>query len=321
MIVSAVIIEQLDISGHLRSFRMKSDDSEQLTIAFAGEFDEPHMGPFHFLEDKQEQNFEAGFAQCSVRKLTLDRFKQIDNGYEFKTSWRRITTQRQELSYYALSLPPNTIPTLVCFSDPRSNREFKKSVGKDLQRNCFVLYLECRSSFGSFDFDLHTRFSNPTETFSVAEYSDKTTIECYAMPSAYEFPLRDEVRGKVQNFFMPPEYAGDVYIIQQAGAVGPNARAQDVSLEHIGTLISKDIDLQTLAVELADLQEIAKKQGDHKEKQREFGSLASAEEAAKERNGIGVVEHLRIAGKWGLNIANGAGCSLAATAIAKAIGL
>ena len=93
MIVHAVIVEQLDIDGNLRSFRMKSDHGEQLTIAFAGEFDGPRAGPFHFLEDKHEQYFETGFAECSARKLASNRFKRTDDRYEFTTSWRGIPTQ------------------------------------------------------------------------------------------------------------------------------------------------------------------------------------------------------------------------------------
>ena len=321
MIVSAVIVEQLDIDGHLRTFRMKSDHSDQLTIAFAGEYDEPRTGPFHFLEDKHEKNFEAGFAECSARKLTPDHYRSIDNGYEFKTFWRGIPTQRQETSYYALSLPANTIPTQVRFCDPRSNRDFRKGVGRDLQRNCFVLYLECRSSYGSFDFDLHTQFSTPTEKFLLAEYSDENTTEYYAQPPAYEHQLRNEERCRVQNFFLPREHVGDVFITHQAGAVGPNARAQEISLEQRETLISKQIDLRALAQELDALYQVAKRQEDWQGKQEELASLADAAKAASAGDGIGVVEHLRKAGRWTFDLANGVGSSVAATAISKAIGL
>ncbi len=232
MIVSALIVEQLDIDGHLRSFRMNSDQSRQLTVAFADEYDEPRNGPFHFLEEKHEQQFETGFANCSVRMLTSDRFHKTQDGYEFKTYWRGIPTQKTKTSYYALSLPENTIPTLIRFNDPRSNLEFQKSVGKDLRRNCFVLYLECRSAYGSFDFDLHTQFSAPTEGFQAAEYNDDTTTDHYASPNEF-YQLSDEDRVRVQNFLSPREHVGDVYIIQQAGAVGPNANVQGVRLEQL----------------------------------------------------------------------------------------
>ncbi len=321
MIVSAVIVEQLDIDGHLRSFRMRPDHGKHLTIAFAGEYDESRTGPFHFLEHKNEQNFEAGFAECSTRRLALNRFRKIYNGYEFKTSWRGIITERQEISYYALSLPANTIPTLVRFSDPRSNHEFRKSVGKDLQRSCFVLYLECRSSFGSFDFDLQAQFTDPTEKFSVADYSDETTTEFYASPSSFEHYLRDEQRHKVQNFFFPQEYAGDVYLIQQAGAVGPGAKVHDATIEQIGVVSPKETDLQTLAQELDNLYQSAKRQEGVQKKERELEALGSAVKAANSGDSVGVVEHLRVAGRWALNLAKGVGSSVAAAAISKAIGL
>ena len=321
MIVSAVIVEQLDIDGYLRSFRLKPDHSEQLTIAFAGEYDMPRAGPFHFLEDEHEQKFEAGFAKCSARKLTSDNFKNMDNGFEFTTSWRGIPTQRQEISYYALSLPAYTIPNRIQFSDPRSSHEYSKSVGKDLQKCCFVLYLGCRSSYGSFDFDLHAQFSTPSKNFIEAEYSDETTTNHYDLPPRLEYYLNNEEAGRVQNFFLPREHGGDVYITQQAGAVGPNAIAQDVTLEQIGTLISKELDFRVLARELNDLYEFAKRQTEFQDKRSELSSLASAVESAKAGDGVGVVNHLRRAGQWTFNLANAVGSSVAATAISKAIGL
>ena len=250
--------------------------------------------------------------------LTPDRFHRTQDGYEFKTSWHGIPTQRFEISYYALSLPENTIPKLIRFDDPRSNREFRKSVGKDLRRNCFVVYLECRSSHGSFDFDLHAQFSAPTESFWAAEYSDSTTTGHYASPPEFG-QLSEEDRVRVQNFFLPREHAGDVYITQQAGAVGPNANVQGVRLEQFGQLNAMEIDLPELAQQLAELLRIAGEQEGDLAEQKD--SLACAKLAAQSGDSASVEGHLRKAGHWALDLANAAGATIAAAAISAAIGL
>ncbi len=307
MFLSSLIVEQLDIDGYLRTFRMQPDREKKLTVAFAGEYNETITGPFHFLEDRHRLEFEAGFAECSARKLTSYRFEKIGDGYRFKTSWRGIPSLRGETSYYALSLPENTIPELVRFCDPRSKRDFNKSVERDSRRNCFVLYLECRSSSGSFDFDLYARFSAPTETFSLAEYSDEWTVEHYARVDTYEYDLQGDDVGRVRNFF-----AGDVYnITGQAAAVGPDAKAEGNSLTQIN--------LGLLGQELEKLHLFAKNQVDSKDHEEELAALGNAVKAANAGDKGGVVKHLKKAGRWALRFADAAGVSIAASIIAEVL--
>jgi hypothetical protein len=173
MNVSAVLVEQLEPDGHLLTFQMRPEFTTSMTVALANEYAEPRVGPFHFLDPKDEQSFSEGFATGKVRKLSETRFKNEDGHYRFHTSWLGIPTARGELSYYALSLPEFAIPETVELSDPRSQRPYNKTVLKDEDRHRFVLYLECRSSHGTFDFQLDASFRIDKKEFENAANANK----------------------------------------------------------------------------------------------------------------------------------------------------
>lgn len=204
MDVAAVIIEQLEINGDLSTLRMYSHGDNQITIAFPNVYDAPREGPFHFLDPRHEIQFKRQFAECRVRRLSKTAFNCINGIYELKIGWRGIVTHRGELSYYALLLPKQCIPTEVNFCDPRSSRKYRKTVMKDHERHRFVLYLECRSSHGSFDFELHVRFSLSPDQFVAATYSDNNTTEMHACWSIYEYKLSDQQNKSIQEFIDCP---------------------------------------------------------------------------------------------------------------------
>lgn len=78
---------------------------------------------------------------------------------QFSTEWRGIPTERSGLSYYAICLPRDALPDVTRFSDPHaSGRDYGHYAAYDDQMDRVVCYLECRSRYGSFDFDLTVRF-------------------------------------------------------------------------------------------------------------------------------------------------------------------
>lgn len=321
MDVSVVIVEQLDLGGELRTFRMKADYGDHVTVAFPDEYDEPRSGPFHFLDRKHESIFAKGFAECSARKLSPGRYRITERGYEFNTSWRGVPTERGRLSYYAISLPEYGIPTGVRFFDLRTGRDYRKSITRDDERKRFVLYLECRSSYGSFDFGLEVRFVVSVDHFSASRYNDNSTTGYGAHADAYEHLLRDGQRNVVQQFFMETMQMGDHYEIGQAGAVGPNARAENNTFQQIWSQSSSEIDLPRLADELGQLRLAIRAEGTTIEHDKALASVAAAEEAAQKRDGAGALRHLQVAGKWTLDVATKIGTSVAAKAITNAMGI
>jgi predicted DNA-binding protein (UPF0251 family) len=174
MFLTALVIEQLEADGYLRTFKMWAKDGRPFTVALADELEEPRRGPFHFLDERDKQMFEQGFAERKAFRLPASRFKFVDDECIFRHSWEGIHTEQGGLSYYSLSLPEFAIPTSIQFNDPhRSGRVNRKHVVRDDQRNRFVTYLECRSSDGTFDFTLEVRYRIDESRFRDSEYVDR----------------------------------------------------------------------------------------------------------------------------------------------------
>ncbi|MGD0544811.1 MAG: hypothetical protein ABSB65_10405 [Candidatus Acidiferrales bacterium] len=237
MDVGAVIVEQLESDGSLRTFRLRPASDREMTVAFANEYAEPHSGPFHFLDEEHEQAFRKGFASCKVRKLSNDRFKVVDGEYEFQTSWLGIPTERGSLSYYALSLPEYAIPKTVEFVDPRSGHRYSQRVIKDADRMRFVIYLECRSSHGEFDFKLDVTFRISQTEFGTAAYGDGDTNGWPEQVDQYQYRLSKDQQVVVQQFFSDRMNVNSQVGFHQENSTvssdkpGPNSQSGPVGVE------------------------------------------------------------------------------------------
>src|SRR5260221_382392 len=113
----------------------------------------------------------------------------------------------------------------------------------------------------------------------------------------------------------------DTYNVSgQAGAVGPNAHAHDMTFNQIKTQGGETIDLPQLAQQLSTLRTKIKEQAVDTEHDEAIGAVAAAETAAKKGDGSKVMESLAKAGRWALDIATQIGVGLAVEAIKSAIG-
>ncbi len=109
----------------------------------------------------------------------------------------------------------------------------------------------------------------------------------------------------------------------QAGAVGPNAHAHDMTFnQKIGTQLENSVDLLQLADELSKLrQEMMKESTEKIEQIISVGEIAKAEQAAKSKDATKVAEYLKSAGKWALDIASKIGVPIAIEALKRAMGI
>ena len=114
----------------------------------------------------------------------------------------------------------------------------------------------------------------------------------------------------------------DKYTTGQAGAVGPHSSAHDISFNQVWNQVESTIDLPTLADELERVRiEMRRVAGGNPEQDLSVAQIAQAEISAKSGNGPSVIEHLRNAGKWALDVAKSVGAELAVAAIKSATGL
>jgi hypothetical protein len=201
MNIFAVVFEQLEINGELRSFTMEVNDAP-IYVSFLQNYDDERSGPVHFLDKKFERQFRRGLAECKTLHLAVENYRKVEGRFQFSTRWKGIRTERSRLSYYALSLPTNAVPVIVKTSDPLTGKVFSKAVVRDDQRQRYVVYLGCRSAHGSFDFDLRTEFRECTDSeFSQSSYSDEAVTEFGE--NIYEFmrSLSREDRRRVGDDF------------------------------------------------------------------------------------------------------------------------
>ena len=250
------------------------------------------------------------------------RFRRNQDGYHFETAWRGLSTERHSLSYYALSLPEFGVPSKISIVDPHSlNRNYRKTVTRDDQRKRFVIYLECRSQLGSFDFDLACDFVIDPRSFANASYHDGTSDEYGNDPNFYRWMLDEQQQAKVVQFFAGGQQVGDSYVAGQAGAMGRYASAQNNTFNQLWNQMDGTVDLERLSRELASLRNAMRERATVAEHDISVSEVAKAEQAALSGNGSKALEHLKSAGTWALDIAIQIGTNLVATVIAKTLGM
>jgi hypothetical protein len=116
----------------------------------------------------------------------------------------------------------------------------------------------------------------------------------------------------------------DKYITSQAGAVGPNAHAHDMTFNQANQAWSDlegAVDLQSLRKELSVLLQALKSEASQPDHYMAISEVAYAEIAAKEGDDGSMLEHLRKAGQWVFAVATNIGASLATNVITKALGM
>jgi hypothetical protein len=183
-----------------------------------------------------------------------------------------------------------------------------------------VIYLECRSSRGVFDFDLRTVFRIEHRSFGVASYSDGLTDEYGRQFDTYKNFVPREQANRIQQFFAEKIVMGDQYTAGQAGAMGPHSKASNMSFQQIWQQSQGDIDLVALTGELATLRKAMRKEAEEPSHDKSVAEIGLAEEAAQKADGPSVLKHLKGAGKWALEIASKIGVNLATEAIKKSLG-
>jgi hypothetical protein len=116
---------------------------------------------------------------------------------------------------------------------------------------------------------------------------------------------------------------GDQFNVEQAMAVGPEAKAKakNVYFTQLRDASGRDIDLTQLAQELSKLRGALKDEPDTPERDSALGAIADAEVASRQGDSAKVVEHLARAGKWVLGVAEKVGVGLAVAAIKSAMGV
>jgi internalin A len=136
--------------------------------------------------------------------------------------------------------------------------------------------------------------------------------------------LLDDVRrgASARQQVMEVNIMGDQYNVSgQAGALGPNAHAHDMSFSQAWSKVENTVDLARLAEELGRLHEALELRATEPAQKLAAGAIAAAEQSAKQKNGPKALEYLKMGGKWAVDVAGQIGVEVAKTAITSALGV
>jgi hypothetical protein len=92
----------------------------------------------------------------------------------------------------------------------------------------------------------------------------------------------------------------DQYTAGQAGAMGPHAKASNMTFQQIWQQSQANIDLAALASELATLRKAMRQEAKELSHDKALAEIAAAEEAAQNHDGPKMLQHLKNAGQWAL---------------------
>jgi hypothetical protein len=322
MMIKALIVEQLEADGLLRTMRMQPSTDRDIVVAFAGDYNERRYGPFHFLDEEDDRRFREGFARCRARRIANPKFIRNGSSFHVETNWYGIPTQRNWLSYYALSLPKFGIPEQISISDPhKAGRQYRRFVTRDKEHHRWIIYLECASTHGRFDFDLCCDYRIDELSFANIEYRDPKISEHGGRVDEWKRWLSQPQQEKVNQFFIGSISMGDNYSAGQAGAMGPGAQATGNTFQQSCQHSDGSIDLLVLAKELELLRQQLRKEATESRQDVSIGEVALAQTAASEGNGTKALQHLRNAGKWAFNVSTKIGVGVATAALKTALGL
>jgi len=148
----------LDWGGQLKSVTFGAKGELDLWVALPDEYLDRRAGPFHILKPEFEYSFAKELQHARSRR-SGQYVALPDGAIRFETDWRGVPTKASGLSCYALCLPSGGVPDLIEFTDPRlAGRTYGYRAMYDDQMDRVICYLDCRSSYGSFDFHLLVEF-------------------------------------------------------------------------------------------------------------------------------------------------------------------
>lgn len=234
------------------------------------------------------------------------------------------------LSYLPSGCTPYQVKgNLQRFQNASSLLEFAHAIRHGI-RSGFTLGVPIERIINDFKYFLPDSISSQrmwellVKEFSIRhelEQEGKSPTTTNIITTSTLLPLKHD-KVVVQQFFSKELSMGDQYnVTGQAGAIGPNSKAENNIFNQVLQQAASSLDLPVLARELATLRKSMREQATEVEHDQAVASIGAAETAAKQQDGAGVLEHLKSAGKWALDVATTIGTTVAAQAIQNAAGL
>ena len=149
---------------------------------------------------------------------------------------------------------------------------------------------------------------------------DDATIERYTRMQFDSAAPDGRYEPQTRNLYLEVVMGDQNNVFGQAGIVGRNARAHDMSFQQLWNKASNEIDLPTLALELRGLRQSLTEAASNPEHQVAIGQVEAAAQAANSGDGPKALEYLKAAGKWTFDTASKVGIGVAIAAAKTHLG-
>ena len=253
------------------------------------------------------------------RAVDLDRsadenplkFSTFEDLADVGVSLRCIDSRAYPSQYWAGALSFAGTPSITFSCDP--SYSFSENLPMDFQPRILDLDPGPVRAAISNEFDLFEQDFLKVQDSAAIERYTKMQVDAGDLRGRYQVDTRSNYLGVIM---------GDQYNVSgQAGAVGPQAHAHDMSFSQTWQQLQSSIDLKNLATELQRLHDAMQRDAAEPSHQLAAGAVAAAEQAARQGDGPKVIEYLKSGGKWALSVAEKIGVAVAAAAIKGSLGL
>jgi hypothetical protein len=243
-----------------------------------------------------------------VNPLSFGRHEEIA---QLDIVIRNADSKSRNSFYWAGVTSSASVPTIQLTTDPKF--VFDDSFPLDFQpRQANV------ESKPSIDVALLEELALFEQDFLKAQ--DDATIERYTRMQFDAEAPDGRYDKNTRNQYLEVVMGGQFNVSGQAGAVGPNAHAHDMTFQQLWNKASGDVDLPALAYELRQLRQPLKEAATEPDHQVAIGQIEAAAQAAEAGDGPKALEYLKAAGKWTFDTASKIGIGVAVGAAKTHLG-
>lgn len=256
---------------------------------------------------------ERGYRAVHLDRFTAENplaFGTFEDLADLALSLRCVDTQTSASQYWTGALSAAAIPSITFSSNP--SYAFNEDVPRQFQPRLVDLDRSVVMFIINDEIDLFEQ--------DFLKVQDPSAIERYTIMQVQAGDLKGRYQVDTREHFVEV-IMGDKYdIYGQAGAVGRDAHAHEMTFSQTWQQMQGSIDLAKVAAELRQLQEAMQREAVEPEHKFATGAINAAEQCARDGNGPKMLEYLKSSGKWTLSVAEKIGVGVAAAVIKDALG-
>jgi hypothetical protein len=225
-----------------------------------------------------------------------------------------VDSNRNRAEFFLGALRTSFVPTILLSHDPTFH--FYEGVPREYQTRIVDI-----SNHDSVRTTIDEEISIAEEEY--VDLENQEQVKLYSQLLFSEVTRAGDYTQSLRNIFVEElNVTGDQFTnYGQAGAMGTGATGSINNYASVWNQAKNDIDLNSLAVELAQLRAALRQKAQSVDEDKAVLAVSEAESEAKSGNGPKVLEKLAAAGNWALTVAKDIGVKLAAEAILKSIGM